>query len=372
MPRYVLDARTATPHFPGIGRYVRNLARELVPLLAPAEHLTVLVAPDHPVPLPETGQAETLPVAASPFSLRQQWVVPSVLHELQATLYHSAYYLMPYHPRVPSVVTLYDLIPMLFPDQSSWRARWLFRWMTAFALQTSQHSIAISQSTHRDVLKHFAVPAGGITPIPLAADPMFCAQTAAQIADLRRRYTLPERYVLYVGSNKPHKNLVRLVEAWGRAAPEFPDHKLVVAGAWVAAYPEPRIRAEQLGLGADRIRWLGPVPGADLPVLYAAATLFVFPSLYEGFGLPVVEAMACGTPVACAEAPALSEVVGDAALQFDPRAVDDIGKVIARALSSRDFRAQLSQQGLVRAAGFSWTRTAQETLAVYRRLDRNC
>jgi alpha-1,3-rhamnosyl/mannosyltransferase len=371
MPHYVLDARTATPHFPGIGRYVRNLARELVPLLAPAERLTVLVAPDHPVPLPETWQAETLPVAASPFSLRQQWVIPSLLRELQATLYHSAYYLMPYRPRVVSVLTLYDLIPMLFPGQSSWRARWLFRWMTALALRTSQHSIAISQSTYRDVLKHFAVPAGDITPIPLAADPMFGPQPAVQIAGLRRRYTLPEPFVLYVGRNKPHKNLVRLVEAWGRVEPRFPDHKLVVAGSWIEAYPESRTRAAQLGLGADRIRWLGPVPGADLPTLYAAATLFVFPSLHEGFGLPVVEAMACGTSVVCAEVASLSEVVGDAALRFDPRAVDAIGAVIARALSSRELRFELRRRGLVRAAGFSWTRTAQETLAVYRRLVRN-
>ena len=371
MPHYVFDARTATPHFPGIGRYVRNLARELVPLLASAEHLTVLVSPEHPVPLPETGQAETLPVAASPFSLRQQWVVPSLLRELQATLYHSAYYLMPYRPGVPSVLTLYDLIPLLFPAQSSWRARVLFRWMTALALRTSQHNIAISQSTYRDVLDHFDVSAGDITPIPLAADPMFGPQPSVQIAVLRRRYRLPERFVLYVGSNKPHKNLVRLVEAWGRVAPEFPDHKLVVAGAWIEAYPEPRTRAKQLGLSADRIRWLGPVPGADLPALYAAATLFVFPSLYEGFGLPVVEAMACGTPVVCAEVLPLSEVVGDAALQFDPRTVEAMGTVIVQALSSRDLRAELRRRGLVRAAGFSWTTTAQETLAVYRGLVGN-
>jgi len=371
MTHYVLDARTATPHFPGIGRYVRNLARELVTLLAPAERLTVLVAPDHPVPLEETGQAKTLPVAASPFSLRQQWVLPSLLRELQATLYHSAYYLMPYRPRVPSVLTLYDLIPMLFPAQSSRRARWLFRWMTAAALRTSQHTIAISRSTYRDVLKHFAVPAGHITAIPLAADPMFGPQPATQIAGLCRRYTLPEHFVLYVGSNKPHKNLVRLVEAWGRVEAEFPDHKLAVAGAWIEAYAEPRIRAEQLGLGADRILWLGRVDGDDLPTLYAAATLFVFPSLYEGFGLPVIEAMACGTPVACAEVAPLSEVVGDAALQFDPRAVDAIGAAMARALSSRDVRAELRRRGLVRAAGFSWTTTAQETLAVYRGLVGN-
>ncbi len=371
MPHYVLDARTATPHFPGIGRYVRNLARELVPLLAPAERLTVLVAPDHPVPLPETGQVETLPVAASPFSLRQQWVIPRLLHELQASLYHSAYYLMPYRPGVSSVLTVYDLIPILFPEYSSLRARWLFRIMTSWALRVSCHSIAISHATRRDILAHFPVPEDRVSVIPLAADPVFQPQSVPSVVDLRRRYGLPDRFVLSVGSNKPHKNLVGLVEAWAEVWPEFMEFSLVIAGPWLPEYPEPRLRAEALGLGPQSIRWLGRIAEEDLPALYAAATLFIFPSLYEGFGLPVIESMACGTPVVCSNTSSLPEVVGDAALQFDPRAVDDMRTVIVGALSSPELRLELSRRGLTRAAGFSWTRTAQETLAVYRRLVLN-
>ena len=234
MSHYVLDARTATPHFPGIGRYVRNLARELVPLLAPAERLAVLVDPDHPVFLPETGQAETLSVAASPFSLRQQWVVPSILHELQATLYHSAYYLMPYRPGVPTALTIHDLIPIHFPEYSSLRARWLFRAMTTVALRVSCRCIAVSEATRRDTLSHFSIPEDRITAIPHAADPVFKPQSASAAADLRRRYGLPDRFVLYVGSNKPHKNLVGLVEAWAEVWSEFSEFALVIAGPWLS------------------------------------------------------------------------------------------------------------------------------------------
>jgi len=370
MPRYVLDARTATPHFPGIGRYVCNLARELVPLLAPAEHLTVLVAPDHPVPLPETGQAETLPVAASPFSLRQQWVVPSVLHELQATLYHSAYYLMPYRPGVPSVLTVYDLIPILFPEHGSLRARWLFRIMTSWALRVSCHSIAISHATRRDILAHFPVSEERVSVIPLAADPVFQPQCVPSVADLRRRYGLPDRFVLSVGSNKPHKNLVGLVEAWAEVWPEFREFALVIAGPWLPEYPEPRLRAEALGLGPQSIRWLGRIAEEDLPALYSAATLFAFPSVYEGFGLPVVEAMACGASVVCSEIPALLEVTAGAARIIDPVSPTSIARTITEVLENTSLRARLRERGLQRASELSWRRTASETIALYRRASR--
>jgi glycosyltransferase involved in cell wall biosynthesis len=366
MPHYVLDARTATPHFPGIGRYVRNLARELVPLLGPAERLTVLVAPDHPVSLPETGQAETLPVAASPFSLRQQWVVPSLLRELQATLYHSAYYLMPYRTGVPSVLTVYDLIPVLFPEYSSLQARWLFRVMTSWALRVSYHSIAISHATRRDVLAHFPVSEERVSVIPLAAAPVFRPQSVPSVADLRQRYGLPDHFVLYVGSNKPHKNLVGLVEAWAEVSPEFKEFELVIAGPWLPEHPEPRLRAEALGLGPQSVRWLGRVSASDLPALYSAATLFVFPSMYEGFGLPVVEAMACGTPVACSKIPALLEMTSGSARCFDPVSSASIERAITEVLENSPLRARLRERGLQCASELSWRRTASETIVLYR------
>jgi alpha-1,3-rhamnosyl/mannosyltransferase len=179
---------------------------------------------------------------------------------------------------------------------------------------------------------------------------------------VRDSHGLPERYILYLGSNKPHKNLVRLVEAWAVLQPQ--PLPLVVAGFWDARYPGPRQHAEELGI--EEVIWLGPVPEQDLPALYTGATLFVFPSLYEGFGLPVLEAMACGTPVACSDSSSLPEVAGDAAILFDSTDVGDMAEAIGLLLGNPDLRQRLAKAGLQRAKRFSWQRTAKETLEVYR------
>jgi glycosyltransferase involved in cell wall biosynthesis len=409
LAHYVLDARTATPHFPGIGRYVANLACTLAPLLASDERLTILHHPQHPFVLPDVPAVRLLPVATSPFALAQQWQLPRLLCRLRADLYHSAYVMMPYAPGVPTVLTIYDLIPVLLPEQSSRRARWLARWANRLALRTARCALAISEATRADYIRHLCVEPGKVIAVPLAADPAFKpAADRGRLTAVREKYGLPERYVLYFGSNKPHKNLVRLVEAWdaasgqvgkwasrqvGKSASEqvsksanrqiangesaedvsrFTFHvpRLVIAGAWDARYPEPRQRAEALGL-ADRVGFLGPVPEADLPDLYAGAELFVFPSLYEGFGLPVLEAMACGVPVVCSQASSLPEVAGDAAVQVDPLDVAALADAIRRVLADADLRETMRVTGLAQAARFSWERTARQTLAAYRAVCRS-
>lgn len=363
MPHYVFDARTATPHFPGIGRYVTNLARELVALLAPDERLTLLYDPAHPLALPLSDAVQGLPVNVSPFSVQQQWVIPRLLRQYKADLYHSAYYLMPYHTGTPVVLTLYDLIPILFPAHSTLRARLLFRWATGLALRAAQHCLAISEATRRDVLAHFRIDPARVTAIPLAADPMFAPQPPESVTALRTRLNLPQRFILYLGSNKPHKNLPRLIEALARMAESTAS--LVIAGAWLPQHPEARQRATALGVD-DRTLWLGPVSGVDQPALYAAATLFVFPSLYEGFGLPPLEALACGTPVICANTSSLPEAVGDAALLVEPMDVDALAAALDRVWSDVGLQQTMRDKGLERARRFSWSASASQTLAVYR------
>ncbi len=366
--RHILDARTATAHFPGIGRYVANLARAMAPLLAPEERLILLRDPTRSSPWDLSALAgervRVVDVPLSPFSLRQQWAVPRLLGRLGADLYHSPYYLMPYRPGVPTVLTVHDLIPLLFPRQSTFQARLLFRWTTARALRAARHIVAVSEATRRDLTRHFHVPGDRVSVIPEAPDPAFYPRSPAEVEAVRRQYGLPDSFVLYVGSNKPHKNLTRLVEAWARSTEYGTRNTLVIAGVWDPRYPQPRLLAERLGL--QTVRWLGPVPEADLPALYSAATLFVFPSLYEGFGLPVLEAMACGVPVVCSNTSSLPEVAGDAALLADPTDTGALAAAIADLLGDRARREEMRERGLRQVARFSWERTATMTLGIYR------
>ncbi len=368
MTHYVIDARTATPHYPGIGRYISSLTRALVGLLAEQERVTVLCAPDHALDLPETAPVEVLEVAASPFSLAQQWEIPRLLRDLEADLYHSAYYLMPYLGRIPTLLTVHDLIPIRRPEHSSSRARLLFRVTLALALWRARQVVVVSQSTREDLFSEFPRLSSEIQVIPEAPDPAFYPRPTHVVEDLRDRYDLPERFVLYLGSNKLHKNLTRLVEAWADVVVEDPDAALVIAGRWLPEHDEPQTRARELGLEAPNLRWLGPVPGDHLPSLYTAATLFVFPSLYEGFGLPPLEAMACGTPVACSNVSSLPEVVGDAAVTFDPTSVDAITEALLKLWTNPSLLMDRWARGIRRAQHFRWEETARQTLNIYRQV----
>ena len=213
-----------------------------------------------------------------------------------ASLYHGTYFMMPYFPSVATILTVHDLIPLKHPELVTWRARLFFRLAFGMALRTSDHVVTISSTTRRDLTDHFPGWEERSTATILAADPRFHRQAPDAIRRVRSRYTLPVQYVLYVGSNRPHKNLVRLVEAWPLA--DTGDAVLIIAGAWDERFPEARTRASALGSDA-RVRFLGPVSDEELPGLYSGAEVFVFPSLCEGFGLPVLEAMACGVPVVC-------------------------------------------------------------------------
>jgi alpha-1,3-rhamnosyl/mannosyltransferase len=306
--------------------------------------------------------------AVSPFSMRQQWVIPQQLKHHKATVYHSPYYLMPYRRQVPTVVTIYDLIPQLFPQTVSLQARLLFKLTTQLALRSADQVIVISEATRKDLLTTYKIPPEKVTAVPLAPDPIFQPQPQPTIQQLRRTYNLPETFVLYLGSNKPHKNLVRLLEAWQLVTNqmEHPPH-LIIAGAWVDRYPEPLQKTAELGI-ENVVQFLGPIPEADLPALYSSAALFVFPSLYEGFGLPVIEAMACETAVTCSNRSSLPEVGGDAAHYFNPTDIREMATVINGILSNKPLQHELKEKGIKQAQRFSWEKSAAKTLKIYRDL----
>ena len=364
MPPVVLDARTATDHFPGIGRYVVNLAGALK-RIAPDLDLMLLRDQSASAQRLSLPDLPALDCATSPFAPAQQWRVRSILRQPHAALYHSAYYLMPYAPGVPSIVTCYDLIPLIYPQYFTAAQRFIFRTAHWLALRTARVTLAISEATKHDLVRFFHVDPQRVVVTPLAAAGHFRPQSRSENDRVRQQYALPARYVLYFGSNKPHKNVPRLVEAFAKSGTH--DQALVIAGHWDERYPEAKHSAERLDL-QDVVRFIGPVPETDLPALYGSAELFVFPSEYEGFGLPVLEAMACGAPVVCGNRSSLPEVAGDAALLCDPRDVDALAGAIERVLTDRDLRFSLAQRSLDRAAQFSWDRVAEQTLHVYRAL----
>jgi alpha-1,3-rhamnosyl/mannosyltransferase len=300
-----------------------------------------------------------LPV--SPFSLQQQWRVPKQLRDLNATLYHSPYYLMPYRPGVPTVLTAYDVIPLIYPQYYTAPQRLIFRVAHALALKTARMTLAISEATKNDLIRRLGAQPDRIRVTPLAADPGFAPQSTAAIQAVRDKYRLPDRFILYVGSNKPHKNLLRLVEAFSSLQRPTSNFYLIIAGSWDSRYPESKQRAE----GHARIRFLGPIAEVDLPALYSGALAFAFMSEYEGFGFPPLEAMACGTPVIASDTSSLPEVIGDAGLLVDPHDVNAIAATLERVASDPNLRTDLQQRSLNRAAQFSWERTARLTLDIY-------
>ena len=361
----VLDARTATDHFPGIGRYVVNLAQALLSL-APDLDLRLLCDPQARALRLALPNLPTTNLSVSPFSLQQQWRVRQQLRDLKATLYHSPYYLMPYRPGVPTVLTAYDVIPLVYPQYYTAPQRLIFRAAHTLALKTARVTLAISAATKVDLVQRFGVQPDRIVVTPLAADPRFVPQATSTIQAVREKYHLPEQFILYVGSNKPHKNLTRLVSAFSKSDISHLKSglSLVIAGSWDERYPEPK----QAAASNERIHFLGPIADADLPALYAGALAFAFVSEYEGFGLPPLEAMACGTPVIASNTSSLPEVIGEAGLLIDPHDVDALAVALDRIVADENLRLDLKQRSLERAAQFSWEQTARLTLAVYRSL----
>ncbi len=366
--KIVIDARPVADHFPGIGRYVYNLLAALATLNTPHEFiaLTCPTMPNTRYNLTNIG-IRLIPTDTQPFSIAEHVRIPALLRALHADVYHATYYVRPYVGLpCPSITTLYDIIPRRFPHAVTPRARILFDLLHRLTIRSSSRLLAISASACADLVAAYHIPVENITVAALAADPQFHQQPATMTAALRDRYTLPQPYALTLASNKPHKNILGLLRAWHMLAKNatIALPVLVIAGHWDRNYREAYDLVVQLGL-TGMVRFLPDLPAADLPELYSAAELFIYPSLYEGFGLPPLEALACGVPVLCGNTSSLPEVVGDAALTVDVADPQALASAIQRLLGDAQLRAQLRAAGPIRAAQFSWQRTAELTLAAY-------
>jgi alpha-1,3-rhamnosyl/mannosyltransferase len=270
---------------------------------------------------------------------------------------------MPFAAKRPVVINVHDIIPLRFPRYFSLRQRILYRGSLSLALRSADFVICLSNATLSDLKSAFRADFSRFITVPAGIGEPFHPCARDEVERVRALYALPVSYLLYMGSNKPHKNLPALIEAYShvRKAP-----LLVLAGEEDPRYVEVRRLVETMGLTA-RVRFLGSVPEQDLPALYSGALMLVFPSRCEGFGFPPLEAMACGLPVACSDIPSLRETAGDAALLFDPEKPDSIAGAIERLLDDGSLRTDLCGRGLRRAAELSWDRAAQQTLEIYHR-----
>jgi glycosyltransferase involved in cell wall biosynthesis len=358
-PRVVIDGRFIQDHFPGVGRYcfglIEALSRAddgldfLVPC-APAGRITRF-----DTTLLSRGPVTAVPVDVPLFSVREQFAMPRFARAAGADLWHSPHPWAPLLLPCPRIVTCHDAIPLLHPESlTPWWRRPAVSFLLRGSVRAARTVLTGSTAARKDLISLLGAPSDRTVVIPYGVDSRFAPQDAAVVARTRIRYGLPEKYALQLSSGRSHKNVDRLLDAWKIATAEGALNGLVLAVAGIGgASPSPTTR------------FLGPVPEADLPALYAGARFFVLPSLWEGFGLPVLEAMACGTPVICSGTSSLPEVAGEAAVFFDPRDVRSIAGAIARVAVDGGLRERLRARGLERAAAFTWAATARRCAEEY-------
>jgi glycosyltransferase involved in cell wall biosynthesis len=330
-------------------------------------HLSFVVRPSSSVVVPTPFDGRSQNLAKLWF---EQVGAPLAAARLGASLLHVPYFAPPLRSRVPVVATILDIIPLLLPEYRGSRSVRAYTRLVALAAIRARQIIAISEDSRKDIITHLGVAPAGVTTVPLAAGPQYRPidrnQAAAEVAE---RYGLRKPFIYYVGGLDARKNVAMLIRAFGRLRRAAgPPATLAIAGRALGAdrrlFPDldALIAAERL---ADCVRRID-VPHDDGPLLYNAATAFAFPSRYEGFGLPPLEAMACGTPTVVAASSSLPEVVGDAALRVPPDDVGGWAAALWRLLADGALREDLRRRGLERARRFSYERVAQETLAVYR------
>jgi glycosyltransferase involved in cell wall biosynthesis len=366
-----IDISAAVHSRAGLGRYAESLARALVQ--EHPERFAFFYNRDRKTtPLAGLESVPTQTVRAG----YKPWRMAVWLGQLlalgferlvpEAELYHATEHLLLPLRRVPTVLTVHDLIYHLFPEHHKLLNYWFLNQAMPLFVQRARAVIAVSESTRQDLIRCYRVHPDKVTVVYEAAAPHFRPASPEDIAAARARYGLPKDFILVVGTIEPRKNLSRLLDALQQLRQKGEDARLVVVGSKGWLYEGFFHRLEELKLG-NAVLLPGYVPDADLPAVYSAAKVFVLPSLYEGFGLSVLEAMACGTAVVCSRTSSLPEVGGDAARYFDPTDVEEMAETIGAVWCDEALRAEMGKHGLAQSARFSWARTAEETMAVYQR-----
>jgi glycosyltransferase involved in cell wall biosynthesis len=368
--RIGIDARLLYYSPGGIAEYTRLLVRALANIEGDDEFIILHSRKDEGAPLVNHPRFRRRALLTPSHHRLESIALRVELSRLGLDLLHSPDFIPPAANGFRSVITIHDLAFLLYPHFLTRDAARYYGQIDQ-AVRRTDHIIAVSESTKRDTMKLLGVPDRKITVIHEAANPIFKPlqrQVARQ--NLASAYQLPDAFILFVSTIEPRKNVATLLQAYRRLKDNYRlPHKLVLAGRKGWLFDDVFAAVAELKLGSDCI-FLGPVSQENLLNLYNAADLLVHPAFYEGFGLPPLEAMACGTPVVASNVSALPEVVGNAGLLVDPNDVDGMTVAIWRALTDQEMRAGMIERGLQRARLFSWDKAARETLQVYHEVGR--
>lgn len=370
-----IDYTAAMHQSAGIGRYTRELVRALAGQSNGAgeiQYRLFIADGTQFEPVSPGSNFSWCPAGLSERWLARLWYrlhLPLWVEYWTGSLdlFHATdFFLPPVKPGTRTILTVHDLSfirepEIVMPGMSRHLNTWVPR-----SVARADHVIAVSEATRRDLIELYDTPPEKISVLYHGVTGEFRpVEDRAQLAAVRQKYGLGEQpFVLSLGTMQPRKNYRRLIRAFARLKPPL---SLVIVGGKGWAYEEVFAEVDQLGL-TGRVYFPGFVANAELPALYSAAALFVYPSLYEGFGLPVLEAMACGTPVVAANRSALPEVVGEAGLLVDPLDVQALAAAMAQVLAGSELRRRLSQAGLAQAAQFSWEESVAGLLALYRKV----
>ena len=398
--RIGIDARFYGPVGKGLGRYTQEVVDNIIRItnttaageVSDGEHnfdYVIFLSPENfdefTVSYPGVKKVK-LPCAW--YSWQEQLIMPWYLWREKLDLIHFPHFNVPILAPAPFVVTIHDLILTHFPTvRATTKQAWLYqlknlayRLVIFSALRRSRRIITVSQFTKADIVKQFkiapekiVVTYEGVANLAKGRDSLFVAKLDSQ--ETLAQYHIPHNFLLYVGNAYPHKNLETLVKVFSHLRAAHPELRLVLVGKADYFYERVRAAARALNLWQagninSPVIFPGYVPDAQLEILYAEARVYIFPSLYEGFGLPPLEAMAKGCPVVSSDRAALPEILGDAALYFDPESEADMAEKITQILNDNDLRTELINRGKLRAKKYNWWECASQTLAVYQAAGR--
>lgn len=360
--RIGFDARVI--RYRGISTYTRNLLRHF----AAAGIEVVVFCQDQEKETMPSAEAFTLVSAnMDPLAPHTRGAFRKLVEKAGVDLLHVPSPWAPTPLDVPLVATVHDVTPLLYPRSLSPVLRMRYKRQLTRTLGESRHIITVSNISLSTLIAYAGVDPAKVSVIYNGVSERFRPDVSDEAQSAARHYySLPERFAFWAGDFRPEKNLAFLIKAWARLLKRFGETPtLVLAGAQRGEYGKLKRTVEKRGL-EDKVLFPGLIRDDDLPAVYSAAALFVFPSLHEGFGLPPLEAMACGTPCVVSDSSSLPEVTGSAALRFNPTSLDAFEDCVIRVLTEPELRESLRREGLCRAATFSWSRAAEETLRVYR------